>query len=420
MQLLTISLLVYLSCCTLCQAEDNNDIQKRQLVPDAGENPFWRDAETAFHFRSFGMDRDREHTADSQAWAAGGILRFTSGWWRQRLQLAAGGYGSLGLLSPDDKPGTQLLTSRQHSITTLGEANATIKLTPNSHLKLGRQTLDLPFINADDARMVPNAHEAYLLDIKPSADTDWLLGFISRIKRRDRERFIWMSAQAGASGSRGGLALAHLRHRFSAQTEFMISNQHSLDLYNNLYAEFKTAFKLMDNLPLKFSVQGTYQRATGAKRLGDFNTNSFGMLLNTDYLGFGWSLAATTTAENTQLLRPYGVTPSYLSLIVQDFDRPGEDAVMFGLSYDFSRIGINNLSGFTKFVRSWTPDTGRFASPDQSELNVTLDYHFKKNLLEGLWLRLRYAKVEQYGVGANDMRDFHIILNYSLPLGKIK
>jgi outer membrane porin, OprD family len=138
--------------------------------------------------------------------------------------------------------------------------------------------------------------------------------------------------------------------------------------------------------------------------------------LSTNYAGIGWTLGGTTTADNSKLLRPYGVSPSYLSLIVQDFDRPGEDALMLGLSYDFSQLGIKNLSSYMKYARSSTPDTGSFASPDQDELNITFDYKFKKGLLNGLWLRLRYALLDQHGAGAEDLRDYHVILNYSLPI----
>lgn len=377
---------------------------------------FWKDSETVFHFRSFALDRDRDVTNDSQAWAAGGILRFLSGRWNERIQVSAAMYTSQGILAPDDKPGTQLLKPIQQGYTVLGEAWASLKISANVELKGGRQTFNLPFLNKDYARQLPDTHEAYLLDVKDVYNTDWLLGFVPRIKKRNSDEFVWMSEQAGVPGGRDGVALINMQHKWSEQTDLVISNLNTFNVFNSSYAEFKTVFYPVEKWPVKFLVQGAYQQAVGDKLLGDITTNSLGILLSTNFSGIGWTFAGTTTAENSKLLRPYGVSPSYLSLIVQDFDRPGEDALMLGLSYDFSQLGIKNLSSFVKYARSRTPDSGLFASPDQDELNITFDYRFRKTFLDGLWLRLRYATVNQRGKAAEDLRDYHVILNYSLPI----
>ena len=377
---------------------------------------FWKNSDTAFHFRSYALDRDREISNDSQAWVAGGILRFLSGWWQERIQASAAVYTTQELFAPDNKPNAQLLKPIQQSFTVLGEAWASLKLTSNIELKGGRQTFDLPFINKNYARMLPDTHESYLLDVKDIYNTDWLVGYIPRIKKRNTNKFVWMSEQAGVSGGRDGTAIINLTHKWSDKTSLVVSNQNTFNVFNNSYAEFKTVFYPTEKRAVKLSVQGTYQHAIGDKLAGDITTNSLGFMLNTDYLGVGWILAGTTTAESTKILRPFGVSPSYISLIVQDFDRPGEDALMFGATYDFSKIGINNLTGFTKYAYSWTPGSGQFASPNQGEFNITFDYKPNLGSFKGFWLRLRYADLNQHGRGEGDLRDYHVILNYSLPL----
>jgi outer membrane porin, OprD family len=229
-------------------------------VPKNTSTPFWKDSRTVFHFRSYAMDRDREVLNDSQAWVAGGILRFLSGWWNERIQISAAMYTSQGLLAPDDKPGTQLLKPIQQGFTVLGEASASLKINSNVTLRGGRKTFNLPFLNKNDARQLPDTHEAYLLDVKDVYNTDWLLGFAPRIKKRNSDEFVWMSEQAGVPGGRDGTALIHMQHKWSDQTNLVISNLNTFNVFNNSYAEFKTVFYPTAKTAVKFSMQGHINR----------------------------------------------------------------------------------------------------------------------------------------------------------------
>jgi hypothetical protein len=100
--------------------------------------------------------------------------------------------------------------------------------------------------------------------------------------------------------------------------------------------------------------------------------------------------------------------------MLQSFNRAKEDGWLLGLSYDFSRVGLPGLSGFLNYADGDTPDGGPFASPDQSEFDITIDYRFQSRALKGLWLRARAATLDQDDdvVGANDIDDYRIILNY--------
>ena len=56
------------------------------------------------------------------------------------------------------------------------------------------------------------------------------------------------------------------------------------------------------------------------------------------------------------------------------------------------------------------------ASPDQKELDVTVDYRFKKGFLKGLWLRARGAYLDQDGPNARDVSNIRLILNYDIQI----
>jgi hypothetical protein len=105
-------------------------------------------------------------------------------------------------------------------------------------------------------------------------------------------------------------------------------------------------------------------------------------------------------------------------VIINDFDRAGEDAFSVGYSYDFGQVGAGKLSLFTNLVWGDTPDTGPIASPDASELDLTIDWRLNRGWSEKVWVRLRAAWVDQDDAfpGSDDLFDFRIIVNYDFDL----
>ena len=99
-------------------------------------------------------------------------------------------------------------------------------------------------------------------------------------------------------------------------------------------------------------------------------------------------------------------------------DRAGEDAFSVGYSYDFGQVGAGKLSLFTNVVWGDTPDTGPIASPDASELDLTVDWRLNRGWSEKVWVRLRAAWVNQDDdfPGSDDLFDFRIIVNYDFDL----
>ena len=126
-----------------------------------------------------------------------------------------------------------------------------------------------------------------------------------------------------------------------------------------------------------------------------------------------FTAAATSTGKNKRIQKPFGGTPSYISLMVEDFDRAGEDAWLVGLSYHFKRIGIEGLSAFTNYASGSKPYNESSDFTKQSEWDITVDYKPQDFLLNGLWLRVRRASVNRNDSGT-DVTDYRIILNYEL------
>jgi hypothetical protein len=108
-------------------------------------------------------------------------------------------------------------------------------------------------------------------------------------------------------------------------------------------------------------------------------------------------------------------------MIVKDFNRAGEWAVVLAAAYDFETLGAPGLSinGAAVFGGgAEDPDTG-VALNDNTEFDITLDYSFE-NVEDHAWLqplrlRGRAAYIDQSGLG--DITDVRVIANYEWTWG---
>ncbi len=388
---------------------------KKRLETSA---PFWRDTQLQLHPRVYYFDRDRENANNSEALAYGGRLAYSSGFWRDRLRLNTSVYTTQRAYGPQDKDGTLLLKEGQNGFTVLGKANAEIKLREDIFAKFYRQSFNLPYLNRNDSRMVPNTFEAYTLVKQPLNNWPFLLTHVRQMKRRERDDFISMSEAAGFGNRDEPLSAGAIRYDFTEDINIGATSQYAWEFMHTFYTEFNGLWRFQDHLAVRLGGQFTDQRSVGDEIGGNFDTFVLGGKVAASYRNATLTLAFSSTDDGAGIRNPYGGYPGYLSLMIKSFNRADEDAWLVGASYDFERIGAPGLSGFVNYARGNTPDSGSNASPDQQELDITVDYRFQSELLEGLWLRARAAFVDQDNdvAGASDVDDIRIILNYDLAI----
>ena len=366
--------------------------------------------------RNYYFDRNNEHSPNSETWAQGGALDYDSGWWKSRVRIGGTLYTSQKLYGPSDKDGTFLLKTGQKSFSVLGEAFLEAKLTGDVVLKAYRQEFDLPYMNRNDNRMVPNTFEAYALYNTSSDRFVFALGQVEQIKLRASDKFISMTRAAGITSKDRGVSVGGFRYTFENGANIGIVNQYGHDFMNIFYTEANARSRTLLGIGSQLSAQYTRQSSVGDELGGDFDTWSYGLKTAASYGGVVLSLAYTSTSGDADIISPWGGKPSYLSIMIKDFDRADEDAWLVGMSSDFSRFNIKGLSAFVNYAVGDTPDNGRNASPDQKELDFTLDYRPQGSTFKGLSMRLRHANVTQEGNGANNVRDLRAIINYTIPL----
>jgi hypothetical protein len=382
-----------------------------RLLPQLREQvatlpPFLRDTDLTSHLRTYYFNRTQPDGARNEALTSGGRLRYRSGWLLDTLAIGATLYGSAPLHAPQDRDGTLLLKPGQEGYYVPGEAWAALRYQDHALLKGYRQLVDQTYINPQDSRMTPNTFEGVTLGGKV-ASVQYLGGYLWKVKPRNADEFVSMSAQAGAKDSDDGVGLAGVRLTPVPGLRIDVSNQYGVNTFNTLYAEADFLHPLNEDWKLRFGAQITDQRAVGDGLLTAADgkrwaTQAGGARIQIIYRALTLTGAFSITAAGNTIQAPWGSFPGYLSLIDQDFDRAREKAWLIGAAYDFSKLLTPGLSANVNFA--WGADainpSTRTKAPNQSEYDFTVDYHpswLGPTVLRGFWLRARGAILDQEG-----------------------
>jgi len=332
-------------------------------------------------------------------------------------------YTSQPLYAPEDRDGTLLLKPGQEGYTVFGQLYARVKLFEDNFVNLYRYEYNTPFINKDYGRMTPNSFEGYTFngayggkDGAPGFKYGG--GYITKIKEKNSDRFVWMSQDAGADVKRG-VFLGGGNVSYKGIT-FGAIDYYSDDIINIFYTEGSYKLPVTKDLGLLFTAQFTDQRSVGEDLLkgSSFETNQFGMKAEMSYGGGILSLGYTTDSRGADMQNPWGGYPGYTSVQVKDFNRAGEDAFMVKASYDFTRLGLEGVTAYALFVHGWdrVNPTTKASVANENEFDADIQWRPKWKFLKGLWFRTRYANVHQYEGDKNTIHDFRVIVNYDVPL----
>ena len=366
--------------------------------PAKGGDKAFGGFEPILHLRTYDLDQDSLTGVPSSAWALGGWAGVRSPWFGDIFQVGVVGYTSLKLYGPADKDGTLLLAPGQETIAVLGEAFGSLRFFGQTFTGY-RQRINRPFINIQDSRMVPNTFEAYTLSGEGS-NVSYTGGYITKMKKRNSEHFVWMSEAAGGSGEHKGTAFAGVTWDFDKNGYVRGDFQQSIDVFNTFYADGKYPIALDADTLLALGAQYINQRSVGAEQLGSFSTWGVGLQATIARGPFGGQLYYTQTGKGFDTQSPYGDHASYLNLMQVAFNTAGEQAWGIGGTVDFATLGAPGFTASAIYAsgsRRVNATTGA-AIPDRDETNVRADYAFPKGtMLQGLVATLRYSWLHQDG-----------------------
>jgi hypothetical protein len=363
------------------------------------------------NWRSYGFGSEPDNIPAQHTWASGGRLGITFPEWHEWLSLGLSGYASVPIGDTATPNRSLLVGADDKSLVVAGESYLNAR-SGNLNLRLYRQLLDAPYLNDQDNRMIPNVFEGYTLLYR----TDKLyagVGYIARMKARDSDEYRWMSEVAGATGDHTGLIAGGARwnpYSWLMTSAFAFYNE---DLFSLVYLASEVDSHLNARTDLRLSAQFTSQQSVGEERIGSFDAHSVGVKAQLGYRKAVLTLAATRIADGAAMRSPFGQRPSYLSLMLYEFDRAGEDGWLGGLSYRLDELGLPSWSLVANHAegRGARNPTTRQRLAMHRENDLTVDYRPTHGSLNGLWLRMRYASG---GEGSLNSHQWRVLLNYEV------
>jgi hypothetical protein len=354
--------------------------------------------EPVLQLRTYYLDQESLTGVPSAAWALGGWAGLRSPWFGDFFQAGIVGYTSQKLYGPEDKDGTKLLQTGQEPITVLGEAFGAMRILGQT-ITGYRQLVNRPFINPQDSRMVPNTFEAYTLT--GAADkVSYTGGYITKMKARQSESFVWMSNTAGGTGKQEGVAYAGGAWDYAKNGYIRLDEQYAVDVFNTFYIDGKYPIAIDDKTALALGAQYYPQSSVGDAQIGSFSTFGMGLQGTLAYGPVGLQLYYTQTGKGFDTQNPYGDHASYLNLMQVAFNTAGERAWGIGGNIDFAGLGAPGLTAAAIYAdgRDRIDDTNGSPLPKRNETNVRVDYAIGKGtFLEGLVATFRYSWLHQDG-----------------------
>jgi hypothetical protein len=362
--------------------------------------------------RSYYRYYDSGNGDTSKAFAIGGSAGLNSGMYQDVVSVRLTAHTSQKVFSDSDDQhddNSAGLLQGDQGYTVITEANLNLKIEA-INLRLGIQRIDLPYINSHDSRMVPNTFEAYTLRSATALNETlrYELGYVHGMRERVGSDFESPSEQAGADDSNEGVYLLGMQYTLNENANVGFVELNNPDALNIFYFETNAILPYFDLIELDGSFQFSDQRSIGNELLGNFSTQQYGFKLRARYEKLVSTLVFTHTGSDQAILKPWGGSPSFNSMMVSDFDRAGEKAIGGSLSYRFSGQANQGFVSSMRWTYGDTPDGGSHASADQYEINWNFDYYPKS--IANLWFRLRFAR--NYQDEADDAKDARFIVNY--------
>ena len=381
-------------------------------VKDAFTLPY--EFEPIVRLRTFYKKTETLSATEQQAWALGGFAGLRSPWLGGIFQFAVVGYTSQRLYGPQGQGGTLVLQSNQDSITALGEAFGALRIAGQT-ITAYRQLIDRPFINPQDTRMIPNTFEAYTL----TGAVDQLSytgGYMTKMKTRAAESFVWASNVAGGTGPQKGVIYAGATYGLAGSGYVKVDEVYSTDVFNTFYIEGRYPITIDDTTRIVLGGQYYPQRSVGDAQIGSFSTWGYGLQAGMTRGALGAQLYYTQTGRGFTSQSPYGDHPSYLNVQQIVFDTAGEKAWGIRGNVDFADFGARGLTATAIYVagKDRIDSSTGAALPDHNETDVRVDYAFAKGTtVEGLVATFRYSWLHQDGA-AQTQTDLRAILNYAV------
>lgn len=412
----------------------------------------FKEGKASGQIRAFYIDRDYSPGAHRDGLSLGGYLKYETGSF-SGLSAGAAFYTTNKL---DSKSGvaaendTTLFGPNGDNETYLGEAYLQYKY-GNTAFKAGRQKLDTPLAGSDDARMLPNLFEAYVLSNTDVKDTTLIAAHVTKFAAGTFAN-AYNSTTAGSvlaltSGYSGVANATDYVGKFTNMGEYAIGQNtdgvsvaaaiysgipglklqlwdyYAHDILNAIYAEANYGWSYSSGIAPYAGVQYIKEDNIGSDYAGEVNSDFIAGKVGVKVANFDVYGAVSHNSKdasstiNGGTITPWGGMPAYTQgMVTRHQFMAGTDAWKLAGNYNWKDMGINLNTGV--YYTSFDMDAlnGYSANHSWTATESGFDVIYNPEKVKNLQLRFRgnfpreFKETSTVGTGWDEYR---FIANYN-------
>lgn len=413
----------------------------------------FKEGKASGQIRAFYIDRDYSGatTVHRDGLTVGGYLKYETGSWNG-LSAGTAFYTTNKLDNKSAVAAENDLTlfgADGNGYNLLGEAYLQYK-NGNTAFKAGRQKLDTPLAGSDDARMLPNLFEAYVLSNTDVKDTTLIAAHVTKFAAGTFAN----AYNGGALGATAGYTAvagntAKYQGKFTNMGEWAISDNtsgvtavaaiysgipglklqlwdyYAHDILNAIYAEANYGWSYASGVAPYVAAQWINERDVGTNNtINKVESDFIAAKMGIKVANFDLSAAVShntkdsASAVNGGTISPWGGMPAYTQgMVIRHQFLAGTDALKLAAGYDWKDFGVNlNTSVFyAQFDMDALNGYSDAAAADQSS-ESGFDIIFNPQAVKNLQLRFRGnfpRDFKETTAGNTSWDEYRVIANYN-------
>lgn len=365
------------------------------------------------------------------------------------------GFGLGGNKATNVEVDPSLLGKDNDGYSILGEAYLQYKY-GNTTFKGGRQKLDTPLAGSDDARMLPNLFEAYVLSNTDIKDVTLIAAHVTKFAQGTFGRAYSASAASPANQilaatagysatddknqvgdfvnmgdyaigqTTDGVTAAAAIYKMNDYVNVQLWDYYAHDILNAVYGQVDLKWNclLSDNIHPFFSAQVIKENEVGDKLLGNIDgmywAGKFGASIEnfTAYVAYSETSdnSSTDAATENAIITPWGGMPAFTQgMVTRHMFLAGTKATKVAASYNWKAFGpdLSTTLYYTKFdMANYNGYT--YGDADESGFDVI----YKPEMVKNLNLRLRANYANDFNVAnttgyTTSWDEYRVIVNYN-------
>ncbi|PTQ72162.1 OprD family porin [Pseudomonas sp. GV071] len=398
------------------------------LLPVAAQADFVKDSSANFETRNMYFNRDfRDGSGQSKRdeWAQGFILDLQSGFTDGTVGFGLDALGMLGIKldSSPDRTGTGLLPTHDDGkaadeYSKLG-LTAKVKVS-NSILKVGSLIPELPTLNPNDGRILPQTFEGGLLSSEEIKGLTFTGGRLDKAKDRDDSNYEDLAlnnknSRFASAARADNFDFAGLDYKLTDKITGSYHFAQLDDVYRQHYLGLVAAQPMGPgtlSADLRASISDDQGKADGGKVDNRALNGMLSYGLNGHKLGFGYQ----HMSGDTGFAYVDGTDPYLINFVqINDFANAEEHSWQARYDYDFAKLGVPGLTFMTRYVSGDNAEvTGSNETGKEWERNSEFKYVVQSGSLKNVSLRVRSATFRSNF--ARDADEIRIMVGYTLAL----